>query len=70
MCCGRRSKPTARLVNTSRAELIEPGALVEALQQGRPGIAAVDAYEREPLLDTSNPSSTWTTSSALRTLAT
>ncbi|WP_245451860.1 D-2-hydroxyacid dehydrogenase family protein [Mesorhizobium waimense] len=42
-------KPTALLVNTSRAELIEPGALVAALKNGRPGKAAVDVFEREPL---------------------
>jgi len=48
-------KPTALLVNTSRAPLIEPGALVRALRQGRPGMAAVDVYEQEPLLDTSDP---------------
>jgi D-3-phosphoglycerate dehydrogenase len=47
-------KPTALLVNTSRAALIEPGALVQALQAGRPGMAAVDVYEEEPLLDTSH----------------
>lgn len=44
-------KPTALLVNTSRAELIAPGALVAALQQGRPGRAAVDVYEQEPVVD-------------------
>lgn len=44
-------KPTALLVNTSRAELIEIGALVEALQAGRPGFAAVDVYESEPVTD-------------------
>ncbi|HEX6896390.1 MAG TPA: D-2-hydroxyacid dehydrogenase family protein, partial [Bryobacteraceae bacterium] len=44
-------KPTALLVNTSRAALIEPGALVAALQSGRPGMAAVDVYEQEPLRD-------------------
>jgi D-3-phosphoglycerate dehydrogenase len=44
-------KPTALLVNTSRAELIEPGALVEALRRGRPGKAAIDVFEREPLTD-------------------
>jgi D-3-phosphoglycerate dehydrogenase / 2-oxoglutarate reductase len=50
-----RMKPTALLVNTSRAGLIQPGALVEALRAGRPGMAAVDVYEEEPLLDTSHP---------------
>jgi D-3-phosphoglycerate dehydrogenase len=50
-----RMKPTALLVNTSRAALIQPGALVEALRAGRPGMAAVDVYEEEPLLDTSHP---------------
>jgi D-3-phosphoglycerate dehydrogenase len=50
-----RMKPTALLVNTSRAGLIEPGALVAALQSGRPGMAAVDVYEDEPLLDTTHP---------------
>ena len=44
-------KPTALLVNTSRAELIAPGALVEALQAGHPGSAAVDVYEDEPVSD-------------------
>lgn len=48
-------KPTAILVNTSRAPLIEPGALVAALQAGRPGMAAVDVFEKEPLLDTADP---------------
>ncbi len=43
-------KPTALLVNTSRAELIEPDALASALQQGRPGLAAVDVFESEPIL--------------------
>jgi D-3-phosphoglycerate dehydrogenase len=46
-----RMKPTALLVNTSRAPLIEPGALVEGLKSGRPGMAAVDVYEQEPVLD-------------------
>ena len=50
-----RMKPTALLVNTSRAPLIEPGALVRALQAGRPGMAAVDVYEEEPLRDTGDP---------------
>jgi D-3-phosphoglycerate dehydrogenase len=44
-------KPTALLVNTSRAPLIERGALVDALRAGRPGMAAVDVYDEEPLTD-------------------
>ncbi len=44
-------KPSALLVNTSRAALIEPGALEEALRAGRPGYAAVDVYESEPVVD-------------------
>jgi len=50
-----RTKPTALIVNTSRAPLIEPSALVDALRAGRPGMAAVDVYEDEPLRDTSHP---------------
>jgi len=50
-----RMKPTALLVNTSRAPLLEPGALVHALKAGRPGMAAVDVFEHEPLLDTRDP---------------
>ncbi|OLB79845.1 MAG: 3-phosphoglycerate dehydrogenase [Alphaproteobacteria bacterium 13_2_20CM_2_64_7] len=50
-----RMKPTALLVNTSRAPLIEPGALVNALRAGRPGMAAVDVYEEEPILDPAHP---------------
>jgi D-3-phosphoglycerate dehydrogenase len=50
-----RMKPTALIVNTSRAPLIEPGALVAALKAGRPGMAAVDVYEGEPVLDTGHP---------------
>jgi D-3-phosphoglycerate dehydrogenase len=46
-----RMKPTALLVNTSRAPLIERGALVDALRAGRPGMAAIDVYDEEPLLD-------------------
>jgi len=42
-------KPTALLVNTSRASLIEPGALIHALRSGRPGMAAVDVFEQEPI---------------------
>jgi D-3-phosphoglycerate dehydrogenase len=50
-----RMKPTALIVNTSRAALIEPGALAAALQAGRPGMAAVDVYEEEPVLDGNHP---------------
>ena len=50
-----RMKPSAILVNTSRAGLIAPGALVEALRAGRPGYAAVDVFEKEPLRDTGDP---------------
>jgi len=45
-----RMKPTALLVNTSRAELIEPEALIAALNRGRPGMAAIDVFESEPIL--------------------
>jgi len=45
-----RMKPTALLVNTSRAELIEPEALLGALNRGRPGMAAIDVFETEPVL--------------------
>ena len=48
-------KPTALLVNTSRAGLIEPGALVAALRGGRPGLAALDVFEHEPLRDPTHP---------------
>jgi len=50
-----RMKPSAILVNTSRAPLIEPDALVNALRAGRPGMAAVDVFEEEPLRDTTHP---------------
>ena len=50
-----RMKPTALLVNTSRAPLIERGALIAALKSGRPGMAAVDVYEEEPVVDTNYP---------------
>jgi D-3-phosphoglycerate dehydrogenase len=45
-----KMKPTALFVNTSRAELIEPDALLSALNRGRPGMAAIDVYESEPIL--------------------
>ena len=48
-------KPDALLVNTARAELIEPGALERALERGRPGFAAVDVYENEPVLGGDHP---------------
>ena len=50
-----RMKPDALLVNTSRAGLIEPGALEAALRAGRPGMAAVDVYEEEPVLGARHP---------------
>jgi D-3-phosphoglycerate dehydrogenase / 2-oxoglutarate reductase len=50
-----RMKPTALLVNTSRAPLIEPDALVNALRRGRPGMAAIDVFEEEPVRDTKHP---------------
>ena len=45
-----RMKPTALFVNTSRAELVEPEALIAGLNRGRPGMAAVDVFESEPIL--------------------
>ena len=48
-------KPTALFVNTSRAGLVAPGALVDALRSGRPGMAAVDVYDTEPLTDPDDP---------------
>jgi D-3-phosphoglycerate dehydrogenase / 2-oxoglutarate reductase len=50
-----RMKATALMVNTSRAPLIEAGALAAALRAGRPGMAAVDVFEKEPVLDTRHP---------------
>jgi D-3-phosphoglycerate dehydrogenase len=48
-------RPDALLVNTSRAGLIEPGALETALRKGRPGFAAVDVYEEEPIVGAAHP---------------
>jgi len=50
-----RMKPTALIVNTARAEIIQPGALLDALRNGRPGYAAVDVYEQEPIVDGNHP---------------
>ena len=50
-----RMQPTALLVNTSRAPIIAEGALVAALHKGRPGFAAVDVYEEEPVVDAQHP---------------
>lgn len=50
-----RMKPNALLVNTGRAGLIEDGALVAALKRGRPGYAAVDVYEDEPVTGGDHP---------------
>ncbi len=50
-----RMKPTALVVNTSRAPLIAPGVLVAALKAGRPGMAAVDVFDEEPLRDPNHP---------------
>ena len=50
-----RMKPTALLVNTSRAGLIEPGALLAALKAGRPAMAAIDVYEEEPVFNVDYP---------------
>jgi D-3-phosphoglycerate dehydrogenase len=48
-------KSTSLLVNASRAELIEPGALVAGLKQGHPAYAAIDTYESEPILGADHP---------------
>ena len=50
-----RMKPTAMIVNTSRAPIIGKGVLAEALKKGRPGYAAVDVYDEEPLIGASDP---------------
>ncbi len=50
-----RMKPTALLINTARAELIVPGALLAGLRAGRPGYAAVDVYEQEPIMHGDHP---------------
>ncbi len=50
-----RMKPTALLINTARAELLQPGALLAALRNGRPGYAAVDVYEQEPITGGNHP---------------
>lgn len=50
-----RMKKTSLLVNTSRAELVEPGALEQALHNGQPGFAAVDVYREEPVLGATHP---------------
>jgi D-3-phosphoglycerate dehydrogenase len=50
-----RMKPTALFVNTSRAPIVESGALAAALKKGRPGHAAVDVYEEEPVLNRNHP---------------
>ena len=50
-----RMKPTALIVNTSRAGLIAPGVLEAALKAGRPGMAAVDVFEEEPVVGGNHP---------------
>jgi len=50
-----RMQETSLFVNTSRAGLVEPDALIEALRRGRPGMAAVDVFDEEPLRDSDEP---------------
>jgi D-3-phosphoglycerate dehydrogenase len=50
-----RMKPTSLFVNVARAELVQPGALLDALKKGRPGYAAVDVYEQEPIVNGDHP---------------
>ncbi|HTH33494.1 MAG TPA: NAD(P)-dependent oxidoreductase, partial [Xanthobacteraceae bacterium] len=50
-----RMKPTALFVNVARAELVQPGALLQALRKGRPGYAAVDVFEEEPITGGDHP---------------
>ena len=50
-----RMKPTSLFVNVARAELIQPGALLDALRKSRPGYAAVDVYEQEPIVNGDHP---------------
>jgi D-3-phosphoglycerate dehydrogenase len=51
----RQMRSDALFVNTSRAGLLEPGALLDALNEGRPGMAAVDVFDTEPMTDPSDP---------------
>jgi D-3-phosphoglycerate dehydrogenase len=51
----KKMKPDSMFVNASRAELVEPGALERALREGRPGRAALDVFENEPVMDAAHP---------------
>ena len=48
-------KPSASFINTSRAGLVEPGALLAAIQAGRPGRAGIDVFEKEPMTSPDDP---------------